>query len=91
MNLPLPAGTYQISIVAFANETAGSNLSAGFLYDNDQPVPIAEWWINGTGSYHLVIDGVDEAAVPIPSSVVLLGAGFLLTVGIYRKKRSTLV
>jgi hypothetical protein len=93
----LAAGDYFVTVAAYDNFAAGSNISDGFTYDGQIPVPIGEWVVpdvpptNLGGSFWRVnLDGVDTAstasAVPLPGAIWLFGSVFVSLVSFGRKK-----
>ncbi|HBG07911.1 MAG TPA: PEP-CTERM sorting domain-containing protein [Geobacter sp.] len=72
----LNAGTYFVTLSTFFNNHAGNNLSDGFVYDNEVPIPITQWdqpfnRIRGD-YYEFHILGVEEARDvnnPVPEPV----------------------
>lgn len=91
----LTAGMYKFTIATYNNFAKGSVLADGFDYDGQTPVPLSVWDQPanhvGMGTYYRVnLDGVDSAvnnsAVPVPGTILLLGFGLLSLTGINRKK-----
>lgn len=72
----LSAGDYILTITPYSNWAAGTNISAGFVFDGEIPIPIEQWWVKAPGYYHLNFTGVDNV-VPVPGAVLLgmLGLG----------------
>lgn len=86
----LAAGTYKFTIAAYANFALGSSLSDGFIYGNDTPIPINQWWTGGDGYWRVHLSGVDDAnpsPVPEPGTMMLMLAGLGL-VGAAGRKRA---
>jgi hypothetical protein len=88
MNLgALAPGDYYFSITSFDNFAIGPNVTDGFYHSGEQGIPIQQWWSQGTGYWHLNLDGVDCAnVVPEPASLALFGVG-LLGAGIASARR----
>lgn len=65
----LAAGGYTASLSMFPNFNNGSNLSDGFYYDNETPLPIP----NGQYAFHLVnVDQAGPVGVPDAAGTFLL-------------------
>lgn len=77
----LVAGDYQVSIATYYNWASGPNISNGFAYDSQTPIPIGSWYqpANGyrTPEYAFHILNVESAhtQVPEPMTILLLGSG----------------
>lgn len=90
----LAAGTYLFTIATFNNFAAGSLLSEGFGFDDQAPIPLAQWSQPGSrfgpeGVWSVHLDGVDSAAAPIPepASYVLMLAGLGMAGWLARRRR----
>jgi hypothetical protein len=85
------AGTYTVSLTAFDNFNLGSNLSNGFDFDGQVPIPISSWnqpvsgFRTGDFVFH-VLDAAAATAVPEPTSLLLLGSG-LAGLTMWRRKQ----
>jgi len=96
-NLPsLSAGTYLFTVATYNNFANGANLSAGFAFDSQTPIPLAQWdqpasGLNMGTHWSVWLDGVDSASnpnansVPEPTSFILLALG-MIGIGLVRKK-----
>lgn len=67
----LEAGDYIFTVATYANWVVSDNLSDGFRYDSETPIPLADWDQPsnhlGMGTFWSVwLDGVDQATVPQP-------------------------
>lgn len=98
----LAAGDYLFTVATYNNWANGDHLSDGFLFDNQNPIPLSQWSQpanhTGMGSYWSVwLDGVSSATnphdpgtpnnnVPEPAGLALLGLG-LGALMMHRKKR----
>lgn len=91
----LSAGSYLFTIAAYPNFRAGSNLSDGFAYDHDTPIPLPEWCQPashcGMGSYWSVhLSGVDSVSPPVPEpatyAMLLMGLGLLGSIAPLRRR-----
>ena len=76
----LMPGTYLFTIAAYDNFANGTTLSAGFMFDGQAPIPLAEWCqpasycgMGGDVSLHWTLDPVPE-----PQAWTLLLAGMAL-------------
>jgi hypothetical protein len=90
----LSAGNYFFTIASYSNFASGSNITDGFAFDGQSPIPIEQWWVYAPGYYHLNFSGVnsvivpgpiDDIVVPVPGAV-LLGMLGLSTAGMKLRK-----
>nr|WP_316639755.1 DVUA0089 family protein [uncultured Roseateles sp.] len=95
----LAAGQYRVTLAAAPNYARGGTLAAGFAFDGQTPVALADWTQPSNnpntndqkgGYWSLHLSGVSQAAaVPEPSSWALLVAGLALCLpAVRRRKRS---
>jgi len=88
----LAAGDYFFTIASYNNFASGSNISDGFAFDGESPIPIEQWWVEAPGYYHLNFSGVDSVGEPVPvvpvPGAVLLGMLGLGTAGMKFRKHS---
>jgi hypothetical protein len=89
----LTAGNYLFTIATYNNWAVGTTLAQGFTFDNQAPIPLAQWNqpANHTnmGTYYSVhLSGVDGAvsAVPEPESFAMLLAGLGIVGALARRK-----
>lgn len=73
----LSAGSYIFTVGSYDNFAVGVSLIEGFSFDHDDPIPIQEWWIGGSGYWSVWFAGVDSVTpppnpIPLPPSLVLL-------------------
>ena len=90
------AGSYRLVLNASSNDRLGSTLSAGFTYDGDTPIRLADWNQPGYdvnandqkgGFWRLHLSGVETAAVvPEPAGWALMLPG-LLVLGLRARRR----
>lgn len=85
----LAAGSYLFTVATYRNFAAGGNISGGFAYDAETPIPLATWdqpanEVNMGPFWSVWLDGVTTASnpdddqngtVPEPGSLALLGLG----------------
>lgn len=77
----LAAGDYQVSIATFYNWASGPNISDGFSYDSQTPIPIATWYQPANGyrapdyAFHILNVESAHTQVPEPMTLLLLGSG----------------
>ena len=65
----LSAGDYLFTVATYRNFAAGSNLSDGFNYDGQAPIPLAEWDqpandVDMGPNWSVWLDNVDRASNP---------------------------
>ena len=75
----LAAGDYFCTIARFSNFANGLNISDGFLYDGDTPVPLQYG-----GYYHMNFEGL--CVIPAPGAVLLGSIGVGLVGWLKRRK-----
>ncbi|GHU00513.1 hypothetical protein FACS1894154_09660 [Betaproteobacteria bacterium] len=77
----LAAGDYFFSVAVAPNEAVGTNLSTGFIFDNQAPIMLNDYDMGNLWSVWL--EGVPSAttppgaAIPEPSLLALLGLGLM--------------
>lgn len=91
------AGTYRLVLNASSNDALGPQLSDGFAYDADAPIPLVNWNqpgydINANdqkgGFWRVHLNGVEQAAVvPEPAGWAMLMAGLLMLGSLGRRRR----
>lgn len=92
----LAAGNYRFTIATYDNFVNGTNLSDGFAFDGETPIPIADWCqpasddcTDQKGTFWSVrLSGVDVAAVPEPETYALMGLGLAFVGWTARRRRS---
>ena len=89
----LSAGNYLFTIATFNNFANGTTLAQGFSFDNQAPIPLAQWnqpanHGNMGTHYSVHLSGVDGAvsAVPEPESFAMLLAGLGIVGALARRK-----
>lgn len=89
----LTAGNYLFTIATYNNFSNGTTLAQGFRFDNQAPIPLAQWnqpanGLNKGTHYSVHLSGVDGAvsAVPEPESFAMLLAGLGIVGALARRK-----
>jgi hypothetical protein len=89
----LTAGNYLFTIATYNNFSNGTTLAQGFRFDNQAPIPLAQWnqpanHLNMGTHYSVHLSGVDGAvsAVPEPESYAMLLAGLGIVGAIARRR-----
>ncbi|GHU00509.1 hypothetical protein FACS1894154_09650 [Betaproteobacteria bacterium] len=86
----LAAGDYFFTVATYNNWAVGTNISAGFIFDNQTPILLSDWnqpasHYNMGSQWSVWLEGVSSAtnpnppgaAVPEPSLLALLGLGLM--------------
>ncbi len=89
----LASGNYLFTIATYNNFANGTTLAQGFKFDNQAPIPLAQWnqpanGFNKGTHYSVHLSGVDGAvsAVPEPESFAMLLAGLGIVGALARRK-----
>lgn len=93
----LSAGSYRVVLTASPNAPLDNQLGAGFAFDGQAPIALADWNQPGYdlnandqkgGYWQLSLDGVSQAAlVPEPETAALWLAGLLVVARLSRRSR----
>lgn len=94
----LLAGSYRLVLSASGNDALGNTLAAGFTYDGDAAIALADWTQPGSdinagdqkgGAWSVHLMGVTQAAaVPEPTTYALMFAGLAAVLWLARRNRN---